>query len=224
MISPATYPTGSTDPIISRLRPRTVVEVLDHAFRLYRRHFLTFLAIIAVVHVPLQLLIQGANIWLLAGYSDILTDAQSGTIDSSPSVGGEIFGTLIAVYLIVLVLAFLYSILLFLSQGALTAAIADSHTDRPVSFGGAYKSMLRHLWPLLGWMVLQTLIVFAIFVPVVLVFVLAVAGLSAAGSDASALGVGAMCFSCFLIIPAMLFMGYVLTRLSAVVPAIVVEN
>jgi len=48
----------SVDPIISRLRPRTVAEILDQAFRLYRKHFLTFVAIIAVVHVPLQLATQ----------------------------------------------------------------------------------------------------------------------------------------------------------------------
>ena len=49
------------DPIIARLRPRTVAEVLDQAFRLYRKYFLTFVAIIAVVHVPLQLVQQLAN-------------------------------------------------------------------------------------------------------------------------------------------------------------------
>src|SRR5436190_24005676 len=53
------------DPIISRLRPRDMAGILDQAFRLYRKHFLTFLAIIAVVHVPIQLLIQGITISLL---------------------------------------------------------------------------------------------------------------------------------------------------------------
>ncbi|MEO6458284.1 MAG: hypothetical protein ABIO92_08440 [Chloroflexia bacterium] len=226
MISPSAYPTAypppATDPIISRLRPRTVMEVLDHAFRLYRRHFLTFLAIIAVVHVPLQLLIQGANIWLLAGYTDILADSGSGSLGSGFT--GEMFGTIIAVYLIVIALAFLYSILLFLSQGALTAAIANSHTDKPVGFGRAYKSMLGHVWPLLGWMALQTLIYIGMFVPVVLVFALAAVGAAATGSDGAGLGFAAICFSCFLIIPTLMFMAYVFVRLSAVVPAIVVEN
>src|SRR5215218_4750133 len=112
MITSTAYPPAPLDPIISRLRPRTVVEVLDHAFRLYRRHFLTFLAIIAVVHVPLQLLMQGANIWLLAGYTEVLTDTRSGSFDRSAS--SEIFGTVIALYLIIFALAFLYGILLFL--------------------------------------------------------------------------------------------------------------
>src|SRR5690348_13299562 len=54
------------DPIISRLRPRDVVGIIDQAFRIYRRHFLTFLAIIAVVHIPVQGLTQLATV-LLAG-------------------------------------------------------------------------------------------------------------------------------------------------------------
>src|SRR5918911_3069838 len=55
---------ASVDPIISRLRPRDMMGILDQAFRLYRRHFLTFLAIIAIVHVPIQLLIQALTISL----------------------------------------------------------------------------------------------------------------------------------------------------------------
>ena len=53
------------DTIISRLRPRDVGGIIDQAFRLYRKHFWTFLAIIAVVHVPTQLLVQAANIAFL---------------------------------------------------------------------------------------------------------------------------------------------------------------
>src|SRR5689334_21670630 len=58
--------TRPVDPIISKLRPRDVVGIIDQAFRIYRRHFLTFLAIIAVVHIPLQGLTQLITV-LLAG-------------------------------------------------------------------------------------------------------------------------------------------------------------
>src|SRR6058998_3724311 len=50
------------DPIISRLRPRDMMGILDQSFRLYRRNFLTFLAIVAVVFVPIEILSQGLNI------------------------------------------------------------------------------------------------------------------------------------------------------------------
>src|SRR5438046_10707460 len=71
-------PATSVDPIISRLRPRSVGEILDQAFRLYRRHFLTFIAIIAVVHVPLQLAMQLATAFLVGGLqNDILNGGLS---------------------------------------------------------------------------------------------------------------------------------------------------
>jgi hypothetical protein len=223
MITSAAYPPAPLDPIISRLRPRTVAEVIDQAFRLYRRHFLTFLAIIAVVHVPLQLLIQGANIWLLTGVTDITNESISGDLSSS-QVMNETAGLIAVLYVVVLGLSFLYGILQYLSQGALTAAIADAHMDRPISFGRAYGAMFKHIGPLLGFMVLQILISIGIFVPVIVVFVLAAFGVAAAGSDSGALGFGAICFACFLIIPAILFSAYVFVRLSMVVPAIVIEN
>ena len=223
MITSAAYPPAPLDPIISRLRPRTVAEVIDQAFRLYRRHFLTFLAIIAVVHVPLQLLIQGANIWLLTGVTDITDESISGDLSSS-QVMNETSGLILVLSMVVLGLSFLYGILQYLSQGALTAAIADAHMDRPISFGSAYGAMLRHIGPLLGFMVLQVLISIGIFVPVIVVFVLAAVALAAAGSDGAGLGLGAMCFAFFLIIPAIIFSAYVFVRLSMVVPAIIIEN
>ncbi len=75
----------SIDPIISRLRPRSVGEILDQAFRLYRRHFLTFIAIIAVVHVPLQLALQLATAFLVGGFqNDFLNgDFSSGSFTTS---------------------------------------------------------------------------------------------------------------------------------------------
>src|SRR3954470_15094205 len=55
----------SVDSIISRLRPRDVAGIIDQSFRLYRKHFLTFLAIVAVVYLPVQLLIQALTVFLL---------------------------------------------------------------------------------------------------------------------------------------------------------------
>src|SRR5919204_5466643 len=50
------------DPIISRLRPRDMMGILDQSFRLYRRNFLTFLAVVAIVFVPIEVLIQTLNV------------------------------------------------------------------------------------------------------------------------------------------------------------------
>ena len=57
--------------VIARLRPRSVGEILDQAFRLYRRHFLTFLAITAVVFVPVNLAVQTASVSLQGSTRDL---------------------------------------------------------------------------------------------------------------------------------------------------------
>src|SRR5215208_3149079 len=39
-----------------RLRPMSISDMLDAAFRLYRRHFLTFIGIVALLQVPMAIL------------------------------------------------------------------------------------------------------------------------------------------------------------------------
>jgi hypothetical protein len=55
--------------IITRLRPRTVGEIIDGAFRLYRRNFRIFLLIVAVVCLPVRLLSYSVDVFLLGRYS-----------------------------------------------------------------------------------------------------------------------------------------------------------
>ena len=157
---------AAVDPLISRLRPRSVPEILDQAFRMYRRHFLTFLAIIAVVHVPLQLLIQGLTISMMGNYYTI-SDFTEGTTGTN-----ELLVGMLILYLAIMALSVVYWILQNVCQGALTVAIADSYMDRPVNFAGAYRGVLAKLWPLLGAVGLQLLIGIAIFLPAVLLMAL----------------------------------------------------
>jgi hypothetical protein len=208
------------DPIISRLRPRTVTEVLDQAFRLYRRHFLTFIAIIAIVHVPLQLVQQVINAITTGDMMNSLYSMDPGAYN--PDSTNELFTYLFVGQGVVLLAGVLYWLLQQLSQGALTAAVADSHLDKPVSFGGAYRAMLPHAWRLLGLMFVQLGIILLIFVPIFLCFFLAI-GLSIGSSDAG--GATALaCGSFLLVIPAFGVLLYVMNRLSVVVPALIVEG
>jgi len=55
------------------LRSRGLAEILDHAFRLYRRHFITLLAITAVSYVPVQVLFLVVDTTLLGDYGSFLT-------------------------------------------------------------------------------------------------------------------------------------------------------
>src|SRR5690349_14823208 len=76
------------DPIISRLRPRDMMGILDQSFRLYRRNFLTFLAIVAIVFVPIEILSQTLNILSQSGSRGLLYPP--GTFGGSQFRGGVI--------------------------------------------------------------------------------------------------------------------------------------
>lgn len=221
MIQP---PPASIDPIISRLRPRTIGEVIDHSFRLYRRHFLTFLAITAIVFVPVQLSIQALSLWV-QGSAQAMTDASDPFTSSDVQSGttNEIFIGLMIALVALLLLAVVGGLLLYLSQGALTAAVADSHLDKPVSFGGAYRGMLNHVGPLLGIMALQVLLGIGAFIPALVLFFVAI--LMAGGSpDAAGAALGLICIAFLTMIPTFIFYIYISVRWSLVVPAIIVES
>jgi hypothetical protein len=216
----------SIDPIISRLRPRSIGEILDQAFRLYRRHFLTFIAVIAVVLVPLQLALQLANAFLIGGFqNDFLNgDLSSGSFTTSRT--NNLFAYIGVIYAVEIVLGVLYWLLLQLSQGALTAEVANSHLDKPVSFGDAYRQMFSRLGPLLGIIFLQVAIGALVLVPIVLLFLLSFSlGIaSAVNNSGDSTFLGLFCVSCLLIIPAFLLLAYIFVRLYVVTPVVMVER
>ncbi|MBF6612405.1 MAG: glycerophosphoryl diester phosphodiesterase membrane domain-containing protein [Chloroflexi bacterium] len=217
-----TTPTATTDPIISRLRPRSVGEILDQAFRLYRKHFLTFLAIIAVIYVPLQLAVQVATLALI-GSSNLSATSALGSSGYSYTTTNELALTESLLGLVVIVLAVAAGLLQYLSQGALTAGVADSYLERPVSFGGSYRQMLKRIGPLFGIIGLQVAVWIAIASPVALLFIV---GLTAAGLGASNAGVGfgAACLGLFLLLPLGILFFYIVVRLAVVIPAVMVEK
>src|SRR5207253_11225559 len=104
------------------------------------KHFLTFLAIMAVVYVPVQLLSQAVTIWLL----------------------GPLTRSLNISYPVIILLSLLSRILRYPGDGALIAGVADSYLGRPVSFGSSYRQMLANIGPLLGYMGLQVLVLVGI--------------------------------------------------------------
>jgi hypothetical protein len=208
--------TPSTDHIISRLRPRSLGEILDQSFRLYRKHFLTFFAMAAVVYIPVQLGVQLASAFLQGSalnldsefYSMTRQEMNERTINLLLSSG------------VVIVLGLLAGLVQYVSQGALTAAVADSHMDRPVSFGRGYSEMWKRVGPLVGAIVIQVLVTIGVFVPVVGLFLLA----STTGSDGGAGGLGLVCLGFLATIAASIFYVYIYIRWTVVVPAIMVEG
>jgi hypothetical protein len=209
-------PPPSTDAIISRLRPRSIGEILDQSFRLYRKHFLTFLAITAIVEIPITLGIQLASSFL---------QGRTATLDDTFSVQttNERAISLLLTTGLVLLLTLLGGLILYVGQGALTAAVADSYLDRPVSFDRGYAAMWKRIKPLIGAIVIQAGATIAVFLPLIAIFLMALLpGLDTTGGPTSLLGL--ICFVYLFLIAGVVAVVYIFMRWTVVVPAIMVED
>jgi membrane-anchored glycerophosphoryl diester phosphodiesterase (GDPDase) len=201
-----------------------VQEIIDQAFRLYRRYFLTFLAITAVVFVPVNLAVQLLSVALQGNNVALQRSTVPGSsFDTSESLNQSLT-LLVVLFLILMGLSVLAVLLQYLSHGALTSAVADSHLDRPVSFGRAYRTMLKHVGPLLGMIGLQVLIGVGLFMPTIVVFVLAITAIAAGGESGIGTGFMFVCFAFILMFVTVILYAYVFVRLSVIIPALMVEN
>lgn len=217
-------PQPPMDPIIARLRPRSVQEILDQAFRLYRKHFLTFVAITAVVFVPVQMVIQLLSVAIQGENVALQRTATSSDFDGSTDVLNQYIITSIVLLIVILGLGIIGGLLQYLSQGALVSAVADSYLDKPVSFGGAYRNMLKHVGPLVGAIFLQILIGIGIFLPVIALFLLSIGALAAGGDGGFGAGFGLLCSAFLMMLVAFFVYAYVFVRLQVIVPALMVEG
>jgi hypothetical protein len=192
--------------IISRLRPRTVGEIIDGAFRLYRRNFRTFLLIVAVVYLPVRLLSFGADLFLLGRYNQP---------DFSTSLTGSLAASNVVTQVDTLK-TYLETFLDYFAQWALTMAVTAVILDRPISFGEAYREVGRRFWSVVGLIGLQSMIAFGFFLPVVLTVLVALSGgPGAATSIAPVLG----CLGIFPLIYAIIQI-----RLQVILPAAANED
>lgn len=126
------------------IRSRTLGEILDGAFQLYRNHFTTFLATSAAVTLPALL---GASLvnWAVTGTLSPVAQQQAGV------------GRFLLALLLMVPISFGSYIL---QNSVLTIAIADAYLGRPVSMGSAFRRTLGLLGPLVGSAVLVGLGVF----------------------------------------------------------------
>ena len=127
--------------MLPALRPLRLGELLDQAIRLYRRNFITFIGIIAMVYVPLMIL-QIASATLLTSSMDPLRTAPE-EIFTNYAYWGGMAATL--------VVAFLQFILVQgIATGALTRAVADNYLGKTTNIMSAYRGIGKSWLPLLG--------------------------------------------------------------------------
>ena len=115
--------------------PMSVGQVLDRTFKLYKESFLRYVAIVAVVQVPITLLAL-----LLIGMIGGTFAANNGEAGEEMAVA-TIIGAVITLFLSIVASA--------LCQGALCKSVSESYLGREVSVGEAYKFALPKLWTLI---------------------------------------------------------------------------
>ncbi len=143
------------------LRPQGMGQLLDQAIRVYRRNFLRFIGIIALVQVPataLGMLVTLGIYWSAAAGSEggLLSGA---SLAAASLLGPEWYANLAQI-------VFTAVIQLLLIQGvgtaALTRAVADHYLGRPGSFLDAYRRLGRGWLRLIGALLLA--VVFCILI------------------------------------------------------------
>ncbi|MDT8307257.1 MAG: glycerophosphoryl diester phosphodiesterase membrane domain-containing protein [Anaerolineae bacterium] len=138
------------------LRPLRQGEILDRAIRLYRRHFLQFVAMLAIVQVPLILLQMLISLLAFSSSFDQLFTL----LENPTAVPDEpLFGPAYLAGSSLQVAVFFVNLVLVrgIAAGALTTAVTASYLGEGVpGILGAYRRIRRH-WASLGGAVLLAL-------------------------------------------------------------------
>jgi hypothetical protein len=116
--------------------PMSVGQILDRTFLLYRNHFVRFLAVVAVVQVPLALV----SILITTGIHSTLIADGGADLSAGALVAGLIG---LAVTFLLLIVA------QQLANGALIKAVSESYLGGDASVGECYAAVLPRVLTLL---------------------------------------------------------------------------
>jgi hypothetical protein len=181
------------------LRPLSFGEILDGAFTLYRRNFVTFIltALIPTAAIAVAVTLLGGGMMAAAG-------------------GGEsLVGAILGAGLIIGLVAFVAMLMMW---GALTREASQAYTGQPTSVGDGLQAGLRAILPLLGSGILAFIAIMLAGLGVGLGLTLLVGVLAALGGATAVLGVLVAFLGWFA------FLLAAIAVLFAVTPAVVVEN
>src|SRR5262245_31630552 len=125
------------------LRPLHLGELLDQAIRLYRRNFITFIGIIALVYVPLMILQAASTALMTSSITTLVSARRPEEIFTNYAYWGGLLSTL--------VITFIQFILVQgIATGALTRAVADNYLGKQTSILDAYRGIKDSWVSLLG--------------------------------------------------------------------------
>jgi hypothetical protein len=149
-----------TSSVHPTLRPLGLGELLDQAIRLYRKNFLTFIGIIAIVQVPLSIVQLATSLLAVQDLARLQDPSAMPLGDPSqaftPGFYTGMFGSVLVGILSFILVA-------GVATAALTRAIADRYLGQPADILGAYRKIGRAWGRLLGALVLAGLVGLVLF-------------------------------------------------------------
>jgi len=129
----------------TRLRPMSIGDMLDAAFRLYRQHFLTFVGIVALLQVPMAMLQFLAQLPYLQALQRF-TDRPPAIVPGQNPLDFFPFAELLPYYALIFGLGILQYLLVYnLMTGALANAISRSYLGQPISILSSYNIGFRRV-------------------------------------------------------------------------------
>ena len=120
--------------------PMSTTQIIDRTLRLYRRHFVHFLAVVAVVYLPMSILNVVAQVAMVS----VTTSMSART---NPDV---MLAKATATFVFMLAVAAISLLGMVLSTGALTKSVADGYLGRESSVGEVYGAVFQRFGTLLG--------------------------------------------------------------------------
>ncbi|MCP4540807.1 MAG: hypothetical protein GY832_27025 [Chloroflexi bacterium] len=136
---------------VPKLRPLGIGELLDQAIRIYRRNFVKFIAIIAVVQIPVNLLGMLFSLLTVESTVQLQNPAAYSTDNPFEMLGPGYFagvggGCLLAIVSLILIQG--------IATAALTRAVTDHYMGESVGIVDAYRKVGRSWLRLVGALLL----------------------------------------------------------------------
>jgi hypothetical protein len=170
--------TTTEDSFRDELRPRSIGEIFDAAFDLYKRNFALFAGVTAVVHVPSQIAYGALLLWV--NFDRFNTKGEP--------TAAEIMAIFAALGVIVVALL-VYQFIYIIQSGALAIAVSERLLGRDISIGDAYRRLFPALGKLFGaWILVYLLLIVCNFVLGIIELILAVIVAGVAATAAGSTG------------------------------------
>jgi hypothetical protein len=130
-------------------KERSLGEILDGAFQLYRSHFRVFLGVALCLALPTVVLVTAVN-WLLTGHADTAAAFEAiGSRRLEPSDRSrslmDVLGPSLRALLATLLTVPLTVLVQVIQDAALTTAVSDAYLGQPVSAQSAFRAAFARL-------------------------------------------------------------------------------